>query len=128
SYTGDTKTEKNATSHVQPCLRTIDFGSECSIITGRLRRRIELLVNKVNVEIFGINKTVSAQTRKARAIKIVSPINALIYIQTVVLMLSHLTEDLPKCEIDPMVTRPLKTNIAKRFTHPRRQGLAWACT
>ncbi|XP_017484420.1 PREDICTED: uncharacterized protein LOC108373089 [Rhagoletis zephyria] len=63
----------------------IDSGSECSFITERLKRRINLPSRRIQAQVSGINNTVSAQVKEACFIQLRSPIDPLINIDTTVL-------------------------------------------
>ncbi|XP_036348072.1 uncharacterized protein LOC118757468, partial [Rhagoletis pomonella] len=95
----------------------IDSGSECSFITERLKRRINLPSKSMQAQVSGINNTVSAQVKEACAIQLRSPIDPLINIDTTVLVLPQLTGNLPTCLIDAMTKQAFPDLILadKRF-------------
>ncbi|XP_036346108.1 uncharacterized protein LOC118755377 [Rhagoletis pomonella] len=81
----------------------IDSGSECSFITERLRRRINLPTKKMLAQVSGINNSVSAQVKEACSIQLWSPIDPLISIDALVLVLPNLTGNLPTCLLTQQV-------------------------
>ncbi|XP_050324492.1 uncharacterized protein LOC126755810 [Bactrocera neohumeralis] len=80
----------------------IDSGSECSFITERLKRRINLPVRRINAQVSGINNTVSAQVKEACCVELRSPIDPLISITTNMMVLPKLTGNLPTCHISAL--------------------------
>ncbi|XP_036342389.1 uncharacterized protein LOC118751681, partial [Rhagoletis pomonella] len=80
----------------------IDSGSECSFITERLKRRINLPSKPLHAQVSGINNSISAQVKEACAIHLRSPTDPLININTTVLVLQQLTGDLPTCQVSAM--------------------------
>ncbi|XP_036336127.1 uncharacterized protein LOC118746379 [Rhagoletis pomonella] len=83
----------------------IDSGSECSFITERLKRRINLPSKRMHAQVSGINNTISAQVKEACLIQLRSPIDPLININTTVLVLPQLTGNLPTCQINAMTSQ-----------------------
>ncbi|XP_050340495.1 uncharacterized protein LOC126766847 [Bactrocera neohumeralis] len=95
----------------------IDSGSECSFITERLKRRINLPVRKINAQVSGINNTVSAQVKESCCVELRSPIDPLISITTNMMVLPKLTGNLPTCHISALTRQafPDLTLADKRF-------------
>ncbi|XP_036346175.1 uncharacterized protein LOC118755449 [Rhagoletis pomonella] len=95
----------------------IDSGSECSFISERLKRRINLPSKSLNAQVSGINNTVSAQVKEACLIQLRSPIDPLIKIDTTVLVLPQLTGNLPTCQINAMTKQAFPDLVLadKRF-------------
>ncbi|XP_036337045.1 uncharacterized protein LOC118747130 [Rhagoletis pomonella] len=95
----------------------IDSGSECSFITERLKRRINLPSKPLHAQVSGINNSISAQVKEACAIHLRSPTDPLININTTVLVLQQLTGDLPTCQVSAMTRQAFPDLILadKRF-------------
>ncbi|XP_050340593.1 uncharacterized protein LOC126767010 [Bactrocera neohumeralis] len=95
----------------------IDSGSECSFITERLKRRINLPVRRINAQVSGINNTVSAQVKEACCVELRSPIDPLVSITTNMMVLPKLTGNLPTCHISALTRQafPDLTLADKRF-------------
>ncbi|XP_017479050.1 PREDICTED: uncharacterized protein LOC108368673 [Rhagoletis zephyria] len=77
----------------------IDSGSECSFITERLKRRINLPSKRLHAQVSGITNAISAQVKEACNIEIRSPIDPLFRSTTTVLVLAQLTGSLPTTHI-----------------------------
>ncbi|XP_017490770.1 PREDICTED: uncharacterized protein LOC108378971 isoform X1 [Rhagoletis zephyria] len=105
----------NGTNYAARAL--IDSGSECSFITERLRRRINLPTKKMHAQVSGINNTVSAQVKEACSIQLRSPIDPFISIDAIVLVLPTLTGNLPTCDISALTQQAFPDLILadKRF-------------
>ncbi|XP_049317676.1 uncharacterized protein LOC125780110 [Bactrocera dorsalis] len=95
----------------------IDSGSECSFITEKLKRRINLPGKRINAQVSGINNTVSAQVKEACCVELRSPIDPLIAITTNMMVLPKLTGNLPTCHISALTRQafPDLTLADKRF-------------
>ncbi|XP_036346166.1 uncharacterized protein LOC118755440 [Rhagoletis pomonella] len=95
----------------------IDSGSECSFITERLKRRINLPSKHLHAQVSGINNSVSAQVKEACAIQLRSHTDPLINIEAIVLVLPQLTRDLPTCQISAMTRQSFPDLVLadKRF-------------
>ncbi|XP_017482805.1 PREDICTED: uncharacterized protein LOC108371713, partial [Rhagoletis zephyria] len=92
--------EGSAMAQVDQEIQTlIDSGSECSFITERLKRRINLPSKRLHAQVSGINNSISAQIKEACAIQLRSPTDPLISIDAIVLVLPKLTGDLPTCQL-----------------------------
>ncbi|XP_036322184.1 uncharacterized protein LOC118736204 [Rhagoletis pomonella] len=77
----------------------IDSGSECSFITERLKRRINLPSKRLHAQVSGITNSISAQVKEACKIELRSPIDPLFRLGTTVLVLAQLTGNLPTTHI-----------------------------
>ncbi|XP_067629436.1 uncharacterized protein [Eurosta solidaginis] len=73
----------------------IDSGSECSFITERLKRRINLASKKIRAQVSSITNSFSAQVKESCSIELRSLIDPLFSLNTKVLVLPKLTGDLP---------------------------------
>ncbi|XP_054742580.1 uncharacterized protein LOC129247471 [Anastrepha obliqua] len=95
----------------------IDSGSECSFITERLKRRINLPSKRLNAQVSGINNSISAQVRQACSLQLRSPIDPFVKINTIALVLPQLTGNLPTCLVSAMTRQafPDLTLADKRF-------------
>ncbi|XP_036345828.1 uncharacterized protein LOC118755085 [Rhagoletis pomonella] len=80
----------------------IDSGSECSFITERLKRRINLPAKRMHAQVSGITNATSAQVKEACSIELRSPVDPLFSLHATVLVLTRLTGNLPSCHISAM--------------------------
>ncbi|XP_017480692.1 PREDICTED: uncharacterized protein LOC108369973 [Rhagoletis zephyria] len=95
----------------------IDSGSECSFITERLKRRINLPSKKMYAKVSGITNSTSAQVKEACNIELRSPVDPLFSLHATVLVLTKLTGNLPSCHISAMTMQAFPDLILadKRF-------------
>ncbi|XP_067614542.1 uncharacterized protein [Eurosta solidaginis] len=95
----------------------IDSGSECSFITERLKRRINLPARKMHAHVSGITNAVSAQVKEASNIELRSPVDPCFSLTTPVLVLAKLTGNLPSCHINAMTMQAFPDLVLadKRF-------------
>ncbi|XP_054746732.1 uncharacterized protein LOC129251360 [Anastrepha obliqua] len=95
----------------------IDSGSECSFITERLKRRINLPSKRLHAQVSGVNNSISAQVRQACSLQLRSSIDPYVKINTIALVLPQLTGNLPTCLVSAMTRQafPDLTLADKRF-------------
>lgn len=85
----------------------IDSGSEGTFVSERLVNRLRLSTSKINAQISGLNRVISAEVRKSCGLVISSPRSPCMRIETNALILPRLTGNLPTCPIDNSIVDAL---------------------
>lgn len=77
----------------------IDPASESSFLSERLQKRLKLPVHSTNASISGVNGTVSATSHKLCTLKIGSPINSRVILETTALVLPSISGNIPSFNV-----------------------------
>ncbi|XP_075150623.1 uncharacterized protein LOC142224721 [Haematobia irritans] len=86
-----------------PARALIDPASESSFLTERFRNRVKLPVHAANVTISGVNSAISAKSSKMCNLKIGSPLNASVLLETMAIVLQSISGNLPSFTVSQEV-------------------------
>ncbi|XP_075167645.1 uncharacterized protein LOC142239754 [Haematobia irritans] len=86
-----------------PARALIDPASESSFLTERFRNRVKLPVHAANVSISGVNSAISAKWSKMYNLKIGSPLNASVLLETTAIVLQSISGNLPSFRVSQEV-------------------------
>ncbi|XP_061396698.1 uncharacterized protein LOC133332313, partial [Musca vetustissima] len=73
----------------------IDPASESSFLSERLQNRLKLPVHSTNATISGVNCTVSATSRKSCSLRIGSPVDSCVVLETIAFVLPSISGNIP---------------------------------
>ncbi|XP_075150746.1 uncharacterized protein LOC142224853 [Haematobia irritans] len=86
-----------------PARALIDPASKSSFLTERFRNRVKLPVHAANVTISGVNSSISAKSSKMCNLRIRSPLNASVLLETTAIVLQSISGNLPSFTVSQEV-------------------------